>query len=181
MDRDKLVEIIDAATLKLRAVSRDLHPSDLELYGLPFTLDRLAKRQAKESGIEIDVSLPDKVCANEEVARVLYRIAQEVLNNVRYHSGAEHAWLNLAENDDTVTLQVRDDGQGFDVEPVQRQAVERGHFGLATLHELTSAVKGKLEISSGPGEGTTVRVSVPVDRSAEENVIGIAEQHHKGA
>ncbi len=181
MERDKLVEIIDTATLKLRTVSRDLHPSDLELYGLPSTLDRLAKQQAQESGIEIDVNLPDKVCANKEVARVLYRISQEAFNNVRRHSSARHALLSLNESGDTITLQVRDDGQGFDVEPVQRQAVERGHFGLATLYELTSVVKGKLEISSRPGEGTSIRVSVPVDRSAEENTIAITEQYQKGA
>jgi signal transduction histidine kinase len=181
MERDKLVEIIDAATLKLRTVSRDLHPSDLELYGLPSTLDRLAKRQGKESDIEIDVGLPDKVCANNEVARVLYRIAQEALNNFRYHSSARRAWLNLEESDHTIALEVRDDGHGFDVEPIQRQAVEAGHFGLATLHELTAVVKGELEISSRPGEGTTVKVTVPVDRFAEGNTTGMTEQHEKGA
>src|SRR5438105_15457125 len=97
--------MIDAATLKLRTVYRDLHPSDLELYGLPSTLDRLAKRQGKESDIEIEASLPDKVCANNEVSGVLYRIAQEALNNVRYHSSARRAWLNLEESDHTITLE----------------------------------------------------------------------------
>jgi signal transduction histidine kinase len=180
-DRDKLVEIIDAATMKLRTMSLELHPSDLELYGLPSTLGQLAMRQAKEGGIEMDVSLPAQVCANNEASRVLYRIAQEALNNVRYHSRARRAWLDLSESDGTITLEVRDDGQGFDIEPAQRQAVDAGHFGLATLHELTGSVNGKLEISSRPGEGTTIRVSVPVDRFAEENTIGITEQHKEGA
>ena len=84
----------------------------------------------------------------------------EALNNFRYHSAARQAWLNLREIDDTIRLGVRDDGHGFDVEPVRRRAVETRHFGLATLHELALSVKGDLEISSRPGEGTTIRVSV---------------------
>ena len=175
MKPEQLIEIIETATTKLRDLSRALHPSDLEHYGLSYALRQLVEGQAEEGTISIEASLPEKVCADNKVARVLYRIAQEALNNVRYHSGARHAWLNLDEDNDTIALEIRDDGHGFDVESARRRAVDTRHFGLAMLYELASSVNGDLKILSKPGEGTTVRVSVPVVRPAEENIVETTE------
>ena len=165
MDREKMLVTLDQALQTLRTVTRDLHPVELDLYGLLAALERLASRQQGESGIRIEIICPHEPSIDPPTSRVLYRIAQEALINIRKHSGARHAWLNLEETDRTLTMQVRDDGRGFDVAHGQREAAETGHFGLATLHELPLAVGGKLEIASGPGEGTSVRVSVPLKQS----------------
>jgi signal transduction histidine kinase len=175
MNPEQLIEIIETATTKLRDLSRALYPSDLEHYGLSYALKQLVETQAEEGSIAIEAHLPEKVCADKKVARVLYRIAQEALNNVRYHSGARRAWLNLDADDDAIALEIRDDGHGFDVEPARRWAADTRHFGLAMLYELASSVNGDLEILSKPSEGTTVRVSVPVDQPAEENLVETTE------
>ena len=165
MDREKMLATLDQALQTLRTVTRDLHPAELDLYGLPAALERLASRQQEDSGIRVELSCPREPLIDAHITRVLYRFAQEALNNVRKHSGAKHVWLSLEETGDTLAMEIRDDGRGFDVAPVQREAVETGHLGLATLHELALAVGGKFEISSRPGDGTSVKVSVPQEQS----------------
>jgi signal transduction histidine kinase len=158
--QDELVGMIDEMVTKLRTVSGNLYPATLDLYGLPAALNQLAAQQQARN-LEIMVSYPQLEDLDPRVGTVFFRIAQEALNNVRKHSGAKHVWIGLEESAGVITLEVQDDGKGFDVEPVQRQAVQAGHLGLATLRELALSVGGTLQIISRPGHGTTVKVAVP--------------------
>lgn len=160
-----VILVIDTMLQQLRTLSGDLYPASLHLYGLPTALDQLAAQHERASYIQIQVSHTELQCSDPQIGIVLYRIAQEALNNVRKHSNAQHVWANLGESNNVLSLEVRDDGQGFDVEPVQRQAVQTGHLGLATLHELALSVGGTLGITSQPGQGTIVTVAVPSLRS----------------
>lgn len=166
MDREKILATLDQALQTLRTVTRDLHPAELDLYGLSDALERLASRQQEASGIRITTRCSNLSVINTHITRVLYRIAQEALSNIRKHSGATHAWLDLEEFTNTLVMEIRDNGKGFNVAPVQREAVGMGHFGLATLHELALAVNGKLEILSSVGEGSSIKVSVPLEQTS---------------
>jgi len=88
----------------------------------------------------------------------LLRIAQEALTNAVKHAQAAHIRVTLETRDGGVVLTVADDGRGF--EPAEASAVER-HFGLRGLRSRARAIKADLRISSSPGAGTTVRVTVP--------------------
>ena len=92
---------------------------------------------------------------------MLFRIAQEALTNIQKHSNAQHAWLQLEQVEQTLVLVIRDDGQGFDANPTLRRAIQAGHLGLATMHELASSIGGGLKIVSTPRHGTAVRVTAP--------------------
>ncbi|MCP4593458.1 MAG: sensor histidine kinase, partial [bacterium] len=88
----------------------------------------------------------------------LYRIAQEALNNALKHAGASQVTLSVRFAEDSVTLEVTDNGQGFDPADVQGKA----GLGLISMRERAEKIGGQLTIHSAPGEGTRVAISVPL-------------------
>ena len=142
------------ATVDMRLLIFELHPPALEEEGLVAVLQaRLAAVETRaglqtEMVIEGDRSLPLPV--EEE----LYWIAQEALNNVVKHAEAQRVMVRLQFDDESVCLEVRDDGIGFD--PAETR--EAGGVGLRGMWERAQRINGRLEIRSTPGEGTDLRV-----------------------
>ena len=140
----------------LRVLSRDLHPMDLHDFGLETGLRKLAR----------NVSLPDahvEVFFTTTIPRVdeataigIYRIAQEALLNAARHAQARALVLTLAVADDTLSLEVQDDGRGFDPEDVAVNAL-----GIKSMEERALALGGKLRLWSEPGKGTRVSMQCP--------------------
>jgi len=87
------------------------------------------------------------------------RIVQEAMSNARRHAHASSITVSLAERDDVLELDVRDDGDGFDL----AAAAESGRFGLKTMAERARALGGSLDVRSVPGEGTTIHAAVPLN------------------
>ena len=87
----------------------------------------------------------------------LYRIAQEALNNVAKHAAATELDVRLAQNGESVTLFIADNGQGFDP-----GAVPDGRAGLQGMAERVAQLHGNLTIQSTPGQGTEINVEVPL-------------------
>ncbi len=87
---------------------------------------------------------------------------QEALTNVVGHAGAQTVHVRIARSGEGVVARVTDDGRGF----IIRESPDRssGHFGLFGMRERAIYVGGAVDIQSGPGEGTTVRVAIPVNR-----------------
>ena len=88
----------------------------------------------------------------------LYRMAQEALTNVVRHAKASHVCVHFTTMPDQVELSVEDDGQGFDTE-----ALAKGRFGLVGLNERARLLGGTLEVCSVPGEGTELKITVPLE------------------
>jgi len=89
----------------------------------------------------------------------LYRVAQEALSNVRKHSRASSASLSLGYGLAVIVLTIKDNGQGFAI--IKHQAAGHG-YGLTTMRERAQRLGGKIEIETGPGAGTEVRITVPL-------------------
>lgn len=87
------------------------------------------------------------------------RALAECLANVARHARATELWLQVAQVDDTLVLDIRDDGIGFDVAAIGQQ---RGHYGLVGLHERAQLTGGVLDVTSAPGAGTRVRLRLPL-------------------
>jgi signal transduction histidine kinase len=152
----RLREIEETAAANLAEARRfvaDLRPVQLENASLPEALRRLAAGADVEFRLEGEpVPLP----VEAEVA--LLRLAQEALANVRRHAKAERTAVTLAYQDDEVTLDVFDDGVGFDP-----QLVRPGeHFGLHGMRQRIGELGGGVSVESAPGEGTVVAASLPV-------------------
>ena len=113
-------------------------------------------------GVRTQIDLADRVGDSSRLSPIVettvYRLAQEALTNAARHAGAQRAEVTIREHGGAVEIIVSDDGSGFDPE-----APTRG-FGLTGMRERVTLVGGELEVSSSPGEGTTVRATVPVPR-----------------
>jgi signal transduction histidine kinase len=92
--------------------------------------------------------------------REILRIAQEAIHNVRKHAGAHTLLVQLEYGPQEIALDVRDDGQGF----APGEAPAAGHYGLTGMRERAATIGGKLEVTSEPGSGTTVRLRVNARR-----------------
>ena len=91
----------------------------------------------------------------------LFRIYQQLLSNVIRHAGANRLIIRLHLDDECVTLEVEDNGCGFDVPRKWIDLVRNGHFGLVGASERAEALGGRLEIESQPGKGALVRAVIP--------------------
>jgi signal transduction histidine kinase len=170
---EEAVEYLQAGIADLRALITDLRPAALDELGVEAALQALAER-ALHRGIEVDASIdlayeqgrsPARHTPELEVA--LYRIAQEALSNAAKHGRAKRAVMEVQEDSSSVCLTVRDDGQGFDPDNVQSSG-----FGLLGMRERVQLLEGSLQIESAPGEGTTVRATLPVRRLTRLAVVG---------
>ena len=101
-----------------------------------------------------------------EVESSLYRILQETLSNARQHAHCTQLWVDLVVKDNqTVTLEVRDDGQGFDINRTGqnlRSGTRRG-LGLVSMRERAESVGGQLTVESLEGQGTRIFAELPLD------------------
>jgi len=161
-------EAIDAAVgqiqediSNLRALISQLRPAALDELGVKAAIEGLVDRippGGPTIEMHADLDFEEGRCLTRpepEVEVTLYRLVQEALNNAVKHADARMIRVVLIESDDTVTVSVSDDGAGFDPAP------SSGGFGLVGMRERIELAGGTLAVTSGLGEGTTVRASVP--------------------
>jgi signal transduction histidine kinase len=117
--------------------------------------DRVARSESVRVDIEAD-KLPQSL--PKEAALCIYRVAQEALRNISRHAKASIVQLSLALDDGGLLLAVSDNGSGFEPGAPTR----RPSLGHASMRERIRLLKGKLDIQSIPGRGTTIRAWVPI-------------------
>jgi signal transduction histidine kinase len=154
----ELAEQAQASSRDIRRLIHDLRPVALDELGLvPALREHLAQCQ-REHGLasELAADVPERLPPAVETA--LFRIVQEAVNNVLRHAQAQHVRVALTRLDSQVRLDVTDDGQGFDL-----QLPRPGRkIGLWSMRERVEQLGGKFEVSSVPGEGTTVSAVIPL-------------------
>lgn len=141
-----------------RELSRLLRPPILDDLGLEAALRWLARSLGEAGGLDIEVQVEPLPALDGDLQTLLFRVAQEALNNTAKHAQARHVLLRLVADDHRVQLQVVDDGRGCDTE----LALRSGGSGLGGMHERLRLYEGRLEIRSVPGEGTRLRAVVPL-------------------
>jgi signal transduction histidine kinase len=168
-DADRVRRIDNAKRLardslaEARRSVQALRPQALEDNRLPDALAEEAARWTATSGVPAEVKTTgDPRALHPEVEVTLLRVAQEALANVAKHAAASHAWVTLSYMEDVVTLDVRDDGSGFEQRGAgEDQSRTDGGFGLIAMRQRVSRLAGQLEIESEPGAGTAVSASLP--------------------
>jgi PAS domain S-box-containing protein len=155
---DLLVRTSELAT-SLHELSRELHPAWIEHVGLVSALKTFAAEFGALNGLEVALSAPaDEDGIPADVRICIFRVVQESVRNVARHSGASRAEVVLGVADDHVQLRVRDAGRGFDVAGI-RPGVG---LGLSSIEERVRLVRGRVEVTSAPGRGTEVSVTIPL-------------------
>ncbi|MBL4755651.1 MAG: PAS domain S-box protein [Flavobacteriales bacterium] len=153
-------KILDTAIEEVRNISQDLMPMMLRDFGLGAALRHLCA-QARDQGV-LDISYRNYISdlrMEKKVERIVYRIAQEAINNVFKHSKAKKATLSIKNKDGKIILRVKDNGIGYDLLAKRKK---RG-MGLITMEERTKSLKGSLKCRSRVGEGTQVLMSFELE------------------
>jgi signal transduction histidine kinase len=139
-----------------RRALKSLRASPLDDLGLAQALRQIASETAARANLRLNLQVPERLPAlPATVEQCLYRVAQEATANVAYHANAQTLTVQLSCRDG-ITLRVSDDGQGF----TPQQAETAGHFGLAGMRERAQLVGGALTITSQPGQGTTILLTM---------------------
>lgn len=158
-----LKETMGAAVRRLRQLMFELRPPALDREGLVPALRTYLDRFQRETGLRCTLEsglLSEPVDA---IRLSLYRITQEAVNNVRKHARAASVDVSLDEREGGITLRVADDGAGF--VPPERAAP--GHLGLSAMRERAEMARGRFQVRSVPGAGTTIEVWVPLGENED--------------
>lgn len=158
---EKLKEIVRASLQELRKIIFNLRPSSLDDLGLRAAISRYCEEFQEETGIRTEFRFfGDRMRLNPDVEITIFRVLQEILTNVKKHSGAKNCYVKLEFSDGKVNLAVTDDGIGFEINQENSNEESRQHFGIMTIKERIALVDGSFNIESKPGQGTKVFVSI---------------------
>ena len=155
-EMESVAALSGQAHAELRAVIDGLAPPDLSAGGLAGSVRSYAVLAGRTYGIRVRFEARDLPALSAQQETALYRVVQEALHNALRHSGAREVCVSLSARGRRVVLQVADRGRGF-----APDAAPTG-LGLASMRERASAAGGTLTVRSEPGQGTLVRLEVPV-------------------
>jgi two-component system, NarL family, sensor kinase len=159
--RTRLSEALTEASGMLRSQVSRLTPAILDQAGLAAAIRRLADDAADRGRFTSEVDATAWPNRPTPVDRLIFDSARELLTNVVKHAHARSVRVTLSRTTNSATLVVADDGSGIDPNRTDSQ-LQAGHVGLATRRIRVEAAGGALTVSSAPGDGTTVTVSVPL-------------------
>ncbi len=142
-----------------RRALQALRASPLDDLGLLLALRTLAETTAARAGLQLDWNLPENLPKlSPDVEQGLYRIAQEAFQNITRHANAQRLRVDWSEQNGSAALTLSDDGCGFSVSGVDGDQ----HFGLRGMQERAAMLGADLQITSQPGRGTSVKISLNV-------------------
>ncbi len=165
--RDRLEELrllINDLIESTRNLSRELWPMMVDDLGIDAAFDNLSSSFLNISGLKTKMHNSGiRLLLSIERQRHLYRIVQESLNNVIKHAKAQNLTVCIDSLEDTIKIDIEDDGVGFDVDSVlKRTGINRG-IGLQSISERIKMLDGILEVESSPGKGTSLHFTLPVE------------------
>jgi len=164
---DQALEQLELDITTLRGLITELRPAALDQLGLEPALMALLDR-TRRAGLEVEAEValalergdaPDRLAGELETG--VYRIVQEALTNASKHGAPTSVIVRVVEDGGCVSVSVSDDGRGFD------PGASTAGFGLAGMRERVELLGGKLSLASAPGQGTTVAVTLPIQRRDE--------------
>jgi signal transduction histidine kinase len=167
--REELEELEPLATKALHQVRTmlfDLRPLILETQGLVPAMETYVKRLRPANDFAISLKIKDfseRLDAKTEAA--IFSIVQEAVGNARKHANASHLELRMVRQDGNLVVTVHDDGQGFDLVRVDQSYDQCGSLGLLNMRERTEMLNGEFSIESAVGQGTLVKLIVPLQVS----------------
>ena len=155
----ELVKSTSELSVDLHTLSHQLHSSTLESLGLVPAVAALCKEFTTNQGIRVDFTsteIPRSV--DPDTALCVFRIVQEGLRNLKKHSGAEEAKVDLKMTGKRLDVTVRDEGYGFDLQALHKNE----GLGIRSMEERARSLGGRFEVHSESGKGTTLKAYLPL-------------------
>ncbi len=152
------LDYVEKAVAELRNISHNLTPADLKLNGLSSALKVLSSKLHIPKTFEVTLTigkLNESILA-QSLQLAIYRIVQEVINNILKHANASKVDIHLSEEDSNLMLTVTDNGQGFD-----QSKVKKG-LGITNIFNRAENFGGSAEIISSPGKGCIWHIKIPI-------------------
>src|SRR5215208_928479 len=169
----KIEEMAHRTTKEIRHMLFTLRPLILESQGLSAALKAMAEKIRETFSQNVIINIDDNVLNDMEMGKqgVIFYIIEEATNNARKHANAPHIWVRLRPFENGLALlEIEDDGLGFDVAAVNKSYDKRGSLGMVNLRERSELVKGLLDVDSSPGNGTRVKVYIPLSEEAADQL-----------
>jgi len=169
-EQSERVQEIERAVIRLirtvRKIAAELRPGILDELGIVAAIEWMAKDFQNRTGIGCSVSIRAVEKISDTVrATAIFRIVQEVLTNVMRHAAASQVDVSLEKKDDTLILEVKDNGIGI----MEGRIFDSKSLGLVGIRERALLLGGEAVVSGKPGEGTLVRVILPIGGGANPN------------
>ena len=165
----EVLGMIEQSISDTRRLTLELSPPILHELGLVPAIDWLCARIAEQHGLRFDVE--DEAGSPEpepDIRILLFHAVREVIVNAVKHAKASHGSIRIFRADGSFSVQVEDDGGGFDASLLQDHRTGHDGFGLFHIRERLHSQGGTLEIASAPGRGTRVCLTVPLRRGVEQ-------------
>lgn len=156
---ERSLDMLDHSISELRRVAHNMMPEVLVKFGLSEALKSYCDRMRESQIFKIDfqsIGMDERLSSNTEI--FVYRIVQELLNNTAKHAKATHVLVQLARQNSEVSITVEDNGIGFGNPNVDNAA----GIGWTNIRSRVDYLKGKLDVQSSRGQGTSVHITIPV-------------------
>lgn len=162
-------DILRNVETEIKGVVYDLRPPTLDALGFVSELRRYVQDFNQFTDLNCTLTVEgDEVRLSAQVEVSIYRLVQEALQNVFSHASARNVAVHICFTLADLEISIGDDGIGFDLNEIEQ--VNSRHFGLITMRERTKRLNGRLTIETQPGQGTRIRLVVPLQPShPEEN------------
>ena len=168
---DDLKSNIRMALKEVRGIIYDLRPLHLEELGLIDAIKDMINIISVENDVKIDMIVDEASYEVEKIMQIaIYRIIQEILNNIKKHSKAKYVDLRINYIKDYIYIYIQDDGIGFNVQETLINTKQKGNrYGLLGIFERVKQLRGKIEVKSSKGEGTIYKIRLPINRKVIRN------------
>lgn len=167
----KLVNMLDTCMSEVRQIAYNLHPSALEKLGLIPGIAELCRDFAASRMFQIDFSQAgmEGLELDFDLKINLYRIIQEALVNIGRHAQADRVSVKLVASHPKLLLRIEDNGIGFDYKKCMDEAQKEKRMGLQSMEQRVGLLKGQINITSQPGEGTRILIELPLNIREEKD------------
>ena len=152
-----VIGLTEVGLAEMHALIFELRPESLETEGLVAALTKQVAVLRTRYKLTVDADLGEEPTLSLETKQALYRIVQEASHNIVKHARASLVVLRLARQENEILLEVRDNGRGFD-----SRGTFPGHLGLHSMRERATRIDGTFAVESASGQGTYIRVRVPL-------------------
>lgn len=155
---ERSMDMLDSSIKEMRRVAHNMMPEALVKFGLDTALKDLCSDTQQSGALEVRYQSISMENANvdQTTAITIYRIIQELINNVMKHAGARTAIVQVSKTNGAINITVEDDGKGFDSSILDKS---RG-IGWSNIQSRVEFLKGKLDVQSAPGKGTSVHIEL---------------------